>query len=143
MSNARLIPEAIAAERAVAGIILIGLGGKPPVDPDDCLDPLAADVVRHGLHLPRPCPITVAHSIGDNSDRLLMELRNLMVADYVASNWPAYVALIAAAAHRRRVIEVAAHVTDAAYDGADMCQPLARLIDEVSGHHTKPHQKES
>lgn len=140
MTDTRPFPEAIAAERAVAGIILLGCSGEPSVSPDDCLDPLVANVVRHSANLPQPCPITVAAAIGDCSDRVLIELRALMVADYMASNWPAYAALIATAAHRRRVIAATTHLTDAAFADKDLLGPLAQLISEVKQPDPTPHQ---
>ena len=142
MTDTRPFPEAIAAERAVAGIILLGLGGEPSVNPDDCLDPLVANVVRHGAHLPRPCPITVATAIGDCSDRVLIELRALMVGDYAVSNLPAYAVLIATAAHRRRVIAATAHLTDAAFADKDLLGPLAQLISEVKRPDPTPRHSE-
>lgn len=135
MNDDRSIPEAVASERAVIGTILVAPGSLDRLDgfdPADMLDPFARDAVTVALDIGEPFDVVlVAQHLAKLGHRdALRRLHEIVCDDAWSPGVLArHVAAIRDTARRRRVIELACAVQDAAHDGADVSGPLARLTE--------------
>jgi hypothetical protein len=133
----RLPPDALPAERALAGCIIIDHANTVAdtlrnlnFDRATMLGSLWADVVGHALNNPGPHdPISVAAALPHHPDALA-RLSDVMHDCVWSPGSVATYATVITEAHRyRATLEIIAHIGDACYDRQDPTAHLAPLAD--------------
>lgn len=137
LRDLRTPPMALNSERAVVGTILTAPGVLKQLsdfDPSDMLDPFMSDAVTVALDLREPFDaVLIAEHLDDRGHPESLRRLHDIICDCAWSPGVLHrhLDMITAAAHRRRVIEYAAYLIDAAYDDTDLAAPLSKLLAEA------------